>query len=275
MRSQLVNLFGSSGSACRPALGRVGAVRLGFSLIELLVVVSIISLLIAILLPALGAARERALTTQCLSTVRQIATAALTYETDMGRLPAHVAESGTSNLAHAVRSPGLDVRPLYEPYMNVDYFRCAHLPSWSPSTATAANVHANYVLLPGYFADWEAGSWSDRRWTRSDRPWRFDGRPVNVLVMDRSYRLSPPASLMNTHIINHGGSDFRLQNVDTPMHRGVARLREDTRDLRRTHGFNAAMVDGSAHAFGGNDLGVIEVPDRDPTRDGTYLIPAP
>jgi prepilin-type processing-associated H-X9-DG protein/prepilin-type N-terminal cleavage/methylation domain-containing protein len=50
-----------------------------FTLVELLVVISIIALLIAILLPAMSASRAQAKTTQCLSNLRQLAMAAEEY----------------------------------------------------------------------------------------------------------------------------------------------------------------------------------------------------
>ena len=55
---------------------------MGFTLIELLVVIAIVSLLIAILLPALKKARDAARTSMCLSNQRQCMLAANTYAFD-------------------------------------------------------------------------------------------------------------------------------------------------------------------------------------------------
>jgi len=56
--------------------------RKGFTIIELLVVVSIIGLLVAILLPAIGKARDSALLTQSQSNLRSIGTASGIYGAD-------------------------------------------------------------------------------------------------------------------------------------------------------------------------------------------------
>ena len=74
--------------------------RGGFTLVELLVVIAIIGVLVALLLPAVQAAREAARRAQCVSNEKQHGTALLNYEAAKRKLPAgrHGCDSSTASL---------------------------------------------------------------------------------------------------------------------------------------------------------------------------------
>ncbi len=68
---------------------RIKSTQQAFTLIEMLVVISIIAVLLAMLLPTLGSARDSIRTVQCLSNLRQISVLFQTYTDESnGYLPA-------------------------------------------------------------------------------------------------------------------------------------------------------------------------------------------
>ena len=66
---------------------RVAAIRPAFTLVELLVVIAIIGMLIALLMPAISAAKEHGRRIQCQNNEKEIGTALLAYESAHGLFP--------------------------------------------------------------------------------------------------------------------------------------------------------------------------------------------
>ena len=95
--------------------------RRGFTLIELLVVIAIIGVLIALLLPAVQAAREAARRTQCVNNLKQIGLALQNYESTNSCFPPGTIATGEPGNTFVVNwaiaiLPYLEQQPLYNAY---------------------------------------------------------------------------------------------------------------------------------------------------------------
>lgn len=128
----------------------------GFTLIELLVAIAVIAGLIALLLPAIQAAREAARRAQCVNNLKQLGIAAHVYHDQFGRLPMGtpmmpypglgVCESHSIFVALA---PGLDQQPLFNSVnFTANIYNAANLSVqrngistlWCPSDVTVSEA---------------------------------------------------------------------------------------------------------------------------------------
>jgi prepilin-type N-terminal cleavage/methylation domain-containing protein len=265
-----------------------------FTLIELLVVISIIALLMAIFLPGFQKARRSAKEIVCVSNLHQVAIAALSYENDNTRLPLHYCENpggsprGAWSEQLASNYNQIDRRELWLPYIpDLNFLNCPLLKSLDIRVESvpiqSRRVYCGYALMIGYWRDRdESGQWGNesKRWARTDQPWNYQGRRIDVLAGDR-FLQSVSASYYR---LNHGlrlGVNLNYVDFDDPLKRGyIVSVYEGygtvDQDLRRKTTAAYCFKDGSAEKFRGDDIRMFEIfepPDQRGDRVGSHLVP--
>jgi prepilin-type N-terminal cleavage/methylation domain-containing protein len=136
-------------------------VRWGFTLVELLVVIAIIGILIALLLPAVQAAREAARRIQCTNNMRQISLASLQYESTYSLYPPAKVDMNENQYGHNNFIPRHNFLAFVLPYleqvqlssrydMNVEWYSSGPYTTPSGLTGTSMNRQLAKEAIPTF-----------------------------------------------------------------------------------------------------------------------------
>ena len=117
--------------------------RKAFTLVELLVVITIIGILVSLMLPAVQAAREAGRRTQCANHVKQIVLAMNSFHADFGELPKNIEPTGYADTAvdsswMSLLLPYMEQQPLYNQI------------NFTQPVGQGSNLSAGQTVIPAF-----------------------------------------------------------------------------------------------------------------------------
>ena len=177
--------------------------RKGFTLIELLVVIAIIAILAAILFPVFARAREKARQTSCLSNLKQLGLAALSYAQDYDELLPKA-----RNWNH---QQGMWFASLYPYVKNSQVFQCPSLLSNGYTGAVVSPVLNLPLSSIGY--GWNIGTNEAPAYTNGMGYFELDLQPWRSLAMIPT----PADTIMMADISRYAGNYLYLVYVVTSI----------------------------------------------------------
>lgn len=214
-------------------------VRCGFTLVELLVVIAIIGVLVALLLPAVQAARESARRMQCSNHAKQVVLALHNFESSFKRLPAGEYDPTGYLSPHAMIANQFEQSGVYN---RLDLTQGP----FSTQNAAAAAVQPKFLICPtdsfagkGEYMGWtnyhaNAGTWAPiTGWDGMFGPMRDvgGGKGIGTLKLgDITDGLSNTVAF--AEVVNGAGaiakppnSKFDCYNIASPPTTSVAAAR--------------------------------------------------
>lgn len=188
--------------------------RFGFTLVEVLVVIAIIGVLVALLLPAVQAAREAARRAQCLNHVKQLGLAALSYHGTHKSFPLGLEMHDNPLLTRTTffieLLPSIDQGPLHDAWKYPD-------PQWTGGRPEKAfddpNVTANLetsrgaTLIPIFICP------SDRF---AENPFWLEGQPA-IFGSSKSHGGLSGYYSGTSYAGNYGEGAYFVQNSMFPI----------------------------------------------------------
>ena len=216
----------------------------GFTLIELLVVITIIGMLMALLLPAVQAAREAARRTTCMNNQHQLSLAMLSFESAIGHFPGYKNKVGANATTFVVpllpyieRQDVYDIWPKGDPDDGKVLIKLLVCPNNTPTSYGGCPCPLSYIPNRGAYG-------------KNDKP--AEGVSLNLTV-------DPHAYVGLDYISSHDGAQITLllaESLDDRIHWGkrggavndafLAFGWDESDPLDKTNGYISSLHPGGA-----------------------------